>query len=170
MAAPKFLQNVLGVATSVVAAVLGGASAANQIVATNAAGVIDPSFLPAGIGADIVTGTASEALAGGALVSFYTNAGAFSVRNADAGTPTAGKRASGFVLAAVASGSVASVYRSGMNTQLSGLTPGADYFLGATGAVTANPPTASGTTSQYIGTALSATVLDVQIQPPIVIQ
>ncbi len=162
----RFVQRVAGVLTDLAAAVV---ATSNSIVATNAAGTIDPSFMPAGFGADVVTATASEALAAGAIVNLWSNAGAAAARNADSGTGAAGKKASGFVQSAVASGAIANVYRTGMNTGLTGLTPGSDYYLGASGAVTITPPSTSGTTSQYVGTAISATVLDVQPQTPIAI-
>lgn len=162
----RFMQRIAGVATDVAAAVVATAS---SLVATNASGTIDPSFFPAGFGNDIVTATASEALAAGALVNIYNNSGAVAVRNADSATGAAGKKTSGFVQSSVASGAAASIYRTGMNTGLTGLTPGADYYMGASGAATVTPPSTSGTTSQYIGTAVSATVLDVQPQSPIAI-
>ncbi|MCJ2072413.1 hypothetical protein MKK75_27085 [Methylobacterium sp. J-030] len=167
MAAPKFLQAIAGVVTSVTAAVLGGAGSANQLVATNASGLIDPSFLPAGQGADIVTAPASEALSAGALVNLWSNAGALAARNADSSSASGGKKISGFVLAAVAQGGTASVYRSGPNTAVTGLTPGSDYWLGAAGAAASSPDTASGHTTQYAGTATAAGVLDVQPGAPI---
>lgn len=167
MAAPKFLQAIAGVVTSVTAAVVGGAGSANQVPALNNAGVFDISMMPAGIGADVVTATASEALSAGALVNLWSNSGALGARNADSSAAAGGKKISGFVLAAVASGDTASVYRSGQNSALTGLTPGADYWLGTAGAVTTAPDTASGHTTQFAGTATAAGVLDVQPGAPI---
>ena len=169
MAAPRFLQRILGVATDVAAAVVGGVGSANMLVGTNASGTIDPTFLPAGIGGDVTTLPASEAIAAGAPVNIWSNAGVASVRNADSGTASAGKAADGFVNAAVAQGANATVYASGQNTGQTGLTPGTLYYLGASGAVTATPPSASGTTVQQLGRAYSATVLDMQIKAPIAI-
>ena len=91
------------------------------------------------------------------------------MRNADSGTASAGKAADGFVNAAVASGANAPVYASGQSTGLNGLTPGSLYYLGASGAVMATPPSTSGTTVQQLGRAYSATVLDMQIKAPIAI-
>lgn len=173
MAAPKYLARVNGVSTSMSAAQLGGAAATNQVVSTNASGVIDASFLPAGIGMDIVVVPASEALSAGAQVNLFASAGTgnpTNARNADSATGAAGKRCDGFVLAAVASGNNASVYRSGMNTALTGMTPGVDYYLGASGAATSTiPPEAAGTTAQRLGKAVNATTLDEQIEPPVAI-
>ena len=164
-----FATLVNGVIKIFAAATTGGATSAGQIPQLDANGLLTPNMFPAGTGNDIVTVPASEALSAGAIVNLWNNSGVANARNADSATASAGKKASGFVLAAVTSGNQASVYRSGMNTQLTGLTPGADYFMGASGAVTTTAPTASGTTSQYVGTAVSATVLDVQPQTPVAI-
>jgi hypothetical protein len=51
---------------------------------------------------------------------------------------------------------------------LSGLTDGSNYWVDATGGLTATEPTTSGTVSKPIGVALSSTVLLVQIQRGIV--
>lgn len=166
MAAPRILVRVLGIINDIAAAVV---ATPNSVVATGAAGTIDPSFLPAGVGADIAVLVTSEALSAGAIVNIYTANSVATVRNADSSTSAAGKKASGFVLASTTSGQNASVYRSGMNTQLTGLTPGADYFLGAAGGVTTTAPTASGTTSQYLGTATATGTLDVQLGPAIAV-
>lgn len=166
MAAPRFLQKLAGGFQEVVATVLGGAGNGEKIVSTNVSGLLDISLFPAGIGADVVTVPASEALAAGAAVNLWTNAGATNARNADASTATGGKKLDGFVIAAVASGASATVYRNGLNTGLSGLTPGADYYLGTTaGTFTATPPSAAGQTLQYAGKAITATSLDVQPGP-----
>lgn len=175
MAAPKYQQRnpTTGVSTSMSAAVVGGAAAVNAIVATNASGVIDASFLPAGIGLDIVVVPASENLAAGAQVNLYASSGTgnpTNARNADSATAGAGKRADGFVLAAVTSGNNASVYRSGMNTALTGLTPGTPYWMGASGVATSTiPPESPGTTAQRLGVAINTTTLDEQISDPIAI-
>ena len=109
-------------------ATAGGASNAAAIPQLDANGLLAPTMFPAGIGNDIVTVVASEALSAGAMVNLWNNAGVANVRNSDSATASAGKKTSGFVLTAFASGATASVYRSGMNTQLTGLTPGADYY------------------------------------------
>lgn len=164
MAAPRYNTLTNGVTQNVAAATV---ATPNAVLATGSGGTIDPSFLPAGVGQDIVIVPASEAISAGAIVNLYTNSGATNARNADSGTANGGKKAAGFALAGAASGASVSVYRSGMNTALTGLSPGADYYLSTAGGVTTTPTTTSGTTSQYIGTAISATVLDVQVQQPI---
>lgn len=139
-----------------------GTNDAGRIIAADSSGRIDLSLLPEGVGASLVVGTASETLSAGALVNFYSNGGVFSVRLADNSN---GRRADGFVLAAVTSANQASVYPLGeINSSLSGLTVGADYWLGTAGAVTATPLDEAdddnvGKLSQYIGKARSATEL-----------
>jgi len=161
MATPKFLRLLTGRPTEAIAAAVGGVGSAEQVVSTNAAGTIDPTFFPAGIGADMIVVPASEALAAGNQVNLWTNAGATNARKADGST--VGKQSHGFVLAAVASGANATVYRSGQDTAVTGLTVG-DAWLSATvpGGVQAAPPTGSGQTVQRVGQAITATLLDVQ--------
>jgi hypothetical protein len=150
----------------VAATPLGGAGNAEKVISTNAAGVLDITLFPAGIGADIVSVPASESLAAGAVVNLFTNAGATNARNADGSVASGGKKVSGFVLSAVASGATAAVYRNGLNTSQTGLTPGADYYLATTpGGITLTPPTTAGQTQQYVGTAISATSIDIQPAP-----
>lgn len=166
MAAPRFLQKLGSGFQEVVATVLGGAGNGEKIVSTNTSGVLDPSLFPAGIGADIVTVPASEALAAGAAVNLWANSGATNARNADGSVANGGKKIDGFVVAAVASGATAIVYRNGLNTGLTGLSPGLDYYLGTTaGTFTTTAPSAAGQTLQYAGKAITATSLDVQPGP-----
>jgi hypothetical protein len=103
MAGNKFLTNNAGTQLEVHGVqISAGAANANAIPALTAAGVFDNSLMPSGIGADTAPLTASEAIAAGALINVWNNAGAFAIRNADGSTT--GKEAHGFVLAAVASG------------------------------------------------------------------
>ena len=143
-----------------------GAPDAGRIVATDAGGKIDPTLMPAGIGAVVKSAVASEALASGNIVNLYSNAGTINARKADA--TAYGKRAIGYVTAGVASAASASVYTNpGIITGLSGLTPGADYFLDSAtpGGISLTPPDPNlpanaGKIIQFVGTALSATELD----------
>lgn len=165
MAAPRYLINhPSGLGNlQVVATPLGGAGNAEKVVSTNASGVLDISLFPAGIGAGVVTAPASEALAAGAAVNLYNNGGTLTARNADASTANGGRKLDGFVIGAVASGATATVYRNGLNTGLTGITPGADYFLSTTpGQFTTTAPSAAGQTQQYAGKGISASSLDVQ--------
>lgn len=160
MAAKAFLRIVAGVVTQVFGVQTSAGSAnAGDIVALDESGKIDNTMMPVGIGADTKILPASEALAAGDEVNIWSDAGTAKVRKADASTT--GKESNGFVLAAVSSGANATVYFEGTNTQKTGLTPGAPYFLSATtpGAVVSTSPSAYGQVSQYIGKALSATEL-----------
>ena len=155
MAAPKYLTLVGGLIQRVVAAVT---STADSLVATGADGKIDISFLPAGIGADTKVITTSEALAAGDFVNLHVSSG-IKARKSDGAV--VGKKADGFVLANVTSGGTATVYLRGINNQVTGLTPGEDYFLSTTtpGAAQDTAPTTNGQVSQLLGMALSATEL-----------
>jgi hypothetical protein len=149
-----------------------GTADAGKPIATNSAGKVDPTFLPAGIGANTVAATATEALSAGAFVNLYAASGAFSARLADNSN---GRPAHGFVQAAVASSGTATVYPLGItNSSLSGLTAGTDYWLGTAGAPTATPldetdSTNAGHVSQYLGVAKSATELVTVRDEPVVL-
>lgn len=114
---------------------------------------------------DAVTGgvtasiTASEALTAGQLVNLHTVTGAIRMRKANA-TDTS-KPAQGFVLANVSSSAVGTFYGPGqVITGLSGLTPGATYWLDTTGgALTVTAPSTTLNGDQEVGQALSATTL-----------
>jgi hypothetical protein len=166
MAVPNLIKLVAGVYTEFTAVLVGGVGNANQIPALNSAGQLDQTMMPAGIGQDTVVVNSTEALAAGALVNLYSSAGALAVRNASAAAGSY-KPAHGFVQAAVAAGASATIYRSGQITGLTGLTVGDAFLSTATaGAVQATAPVSgSGYTSQKVGQALSATVLDFQPYP-----
>lgn len=130
-----------------------GAADAGKLVTTGSDGRLDESLLPTGVGADVLTITATEDLAGGDFVNVHVGG----VRKADASA--AGKEADGFVLDSALSGQPASVYFEGRNTELTGLTVGARYYLSATtpGTATDTPPAASGNVVQFLGRASEAT-------------
>ena len=158
MAASKLLQLISGRIQQVAAIVTSaGASDDGKIPALDANGRLDNSMMPVGIGADTKSVVASENLAAGDKVNLWDDAGTLKARKADAAT--SGKEADGFVLSAVTSGASATVYFEGTNTQLTGLTLGARYYLSASvpGGITATPPSGSGNVVQYIGRAISAT-------------
>ena len=142
-------------------------SSPNKLVMTGGDGKIDVSVLPTGVGADTAVINASEALAAGDLVNIWNDSGTANVRKADAST--AGKEAHGFVLAAVASGQPATVYFEGTNTQMTGLTPGRQYLSTTPGKTSATAPTGSGQVVQVVGFAVSATAMNFQSNPPIVL-
>lgn len=139
-----------------------GAGDAGKIAGLDAAGKWDTSFMPTGVGADTALIEASEDLAAGDWVNIHASTGA-KVRKADA--TTAGKEADGFVLAVVTSGNNATVYFVGTNDQITGLTPGSEYYLHTTGgAEVATAPTGSGNVQQPLGKASSATAVFFQKQ------
>lgn len=139
-----------------------GAADAGKIPALDDSGRLDNSFLPIGIGAQTSLLPASEALNAGNLVNIFTDGGVAKVRKADNSN---NRPADGFVVEAVSSAANATVYPlENVNTALTGLTPGATYWLGTAGAVIAVPLDESGVAndgkvSQQIGKALSATEL-----------
>lgn len=157
MAAKKFLRLVAGKITEVFGVQSSaGAGNAGDIVALDDTGRIDATMMPVGIGAEVKVLTASEALAAGDFINIWSDAGVAKARKADA--TTAGKQADGYVLSAVASGANATVYTDGINTQRTGLTPGADVYLQTTaGSVGTTIPAAAGNVVQRVGKALSAT-------------
>lgn len=136
-----------------------GAGDANKIIETNSSGLLDVSMLPVGVGPEVVVVPASENLTAGDFINLHNNAGATNARKADATNNS--KPAHGFVLAGVTAPANATVYLvSNINTQKSGLTPAADYWLSTTpGAVTNTAPSASGNIVQFLGRAKSATEL-----------
>jgi len=161
MAASKFLKLSNGRPTEESSVTVGGVGNADRHPVLNASGLLDATMFPAGIGQDIIVVPASEALAAGNQINLWVNAGVTNARKADAST--VGKPSNGFVLAAVSSGANATVYRSGQDTAVTGLTIG-DAWLSATvpGGVQSTPPTGSGQTVQKVGFAVTATLLDVQ--------
>lgn len=167
MAAKDFLRVVGGVVTRVFGVQSSaGAANAGDIVSLDDTGRIDGSMMPVGLGADTAVIPASEALAAGDEVNIWSDAGVARARKADAST--AGKESNGFVLAAVSSGANATVYFEGTNTQKTGLTPGASYYLSTTpGAVVTAAPTTTGQVVQFIGKATSATTLSYEAARPI---
>lgn len=145
-----------------------GAADAGEGVALDAAGRLDESVMPTGIGADVKVLTASEALSAGDIVNIWDDAGTAKVRKADADVYA--KRAMGFVKDNVSSDASATVYLEGQITGLSGMTPGADQFLSETaGALTETVPTTSGAIAQIVGQALDATTLNFEPQQAIVL-
>lgn len=140
-----------------------GAPDADKIIRTGSDGKIDLSFIP---DVDISVIEASENLSAGDFVNIWDDGGVAKVRLADA---TNDRRAHGFVNAAVTLGNPATVLREGTNADLSGLTIAARYYLDTVGGVTNVPKTAMGEIHQYLGTAESATELNIEITDEIVL-
>ena len=167
MAGLSFLRLVSGRITEVLGLqASAGAGDAGKIPALDATGRLDASMMPVGIGADVATREASEALTAGNVVNCYNATGTCKVRKADA--TAAGKECTGFVLANVNQSANAMVYFEGVITGLVGLTPGARYYLDTTaGAITATPPTGAGKIVQCIGIAISDTEISFEPQEPV---
>ncbi len=167
--AQKPLQLVAGKITQVEATVVSaGAGDAGEIVALDSNGLLDVSVLPVGVGPNVKLVLASENIGAGKYVNIYDNTGTPNVRLADNSNS---REAHGFLLDAVTSGNNATVYFEGTNNDLSGLTPGARQFLATAGGVTATPPTFAGGAqiSQLVGTAISATEIDTDIDDVVVL-
>jgi hypothetical protein len=106
----------------------------------------------------VVTLTATENIAAGAMVNVWNSSGA-KARNANASDNT--KPCHGFVLASIANGASGSVYMSGvLDTSLTGLIPGAFYYLDTNaGAVNITAPASAGNAVQQVGVAVGTTAL-----------
>ena len=161
MAAQGFLARVAGRTKQLFGLqVSTGAADAGKIPALNDDGVLDITLLPAGVGSNTVTATASESLAAGDFVNLWSDAGVLKVRKADNSN---NRRADGYVKVVVSSAASATVYRlNTINANRSGLTPGAEYWLGTAGGVISSPldpVTGTGKTDQYLGIAKSTTEL-----------
>lgn len=139
-----------------------GAADAGKICALGGDGKLDMSMMPSGLGVDTQVLPASEALSAGNHVNIWSDGGTAKVRLADNSN---GRPADGYVLSAVSSSANATVYPlDGTNSQLTGLTPGAEYWLGTAGGVTNTPLDETDVAnankiSQYLGKAKSATEL-----------
>lgn len=140
-----------------------GVGDAGEIVALDAAGKLDVTVLPVGVGPDVALITVSEAagLSAGDYVNIFESTGA-KVRLADNSN---GRPAHGFVKAAHADAATATVFFEGPNDDLSGLTVGARQYLDTAGGATETPlAVTSGDLHQYLGTAISATAINTDIE------
>lgn len=168
MSAKKYIKNSGGdLAEQAATVVSTGATNDGDIPALDSTGRLDLSLMPTGIGADVETVPASETIANGALVNYFdSGAGVMKVRNADASVTT--KRAWGFVLVGGAAAASLTVYfMGGRNTAVSGLTPGARYFLSdvTPGGFVTTAPSGSGKIAQGVGVAITATDINIAIDP-----
>lgn len=166
--ADKYIRNSSGTLAETEATVTSaGAGNAGDIVALDAAGKLDPSVLPTGIGADVATITTSEALSAGSFVNIHDSSGA-KARLADAST--SGKEAHGFVKSAFGSGAPALVYFEGPNDQVTGATPGVVYLSDSVpGGFTSTAPAGTGKVVQKIGVATSSTAINFEGAQPIIL-
>lgn len=161
--AEKYLARVAGKTKQRELAVVStGASDAGRGVALDSTGRLDSTVMPVGVGANTQSMPASEALGAGTFVNLWGDSGVLKARLADNSN---GRQADGYVLEAVASAGTAAVYPlDAMNSALSGLTAGTDYWLGTAGGVIATPLVETDVAnvnkiSQYLGKAKSATEL-----------
>jgi hypothetical protein len=141
-----------------------GAADSGKLVALGPDGKLDSSTYNAGSGVSTRPIVASEAIGAGKFVNEYLNAGALNIRLADNSN---NRPAHGFVIAAVASAGTGAVYdMDAVNSGLTGLTIGSDYYLGTAGSAIVTPvdatTAATGTIDQKLGKALSATELKTQ--------
>ncbi len=171
--AQRFLARVSGKTKQIQATTTSaGVADAGKLPALDSDGRLNGSMMPAGIGADTQIIPASENLSAGNFVNIWSDSGAVKVRLADNSN---GRAADGYVLDAVLSSANATVYPlDGTNSDLSGLTPGAEYWLGTAGGVTDTPldETDGGNAnkiSQYLGKAKSATELITTDDGPVIL-
>jgi hypothetical protein len=159
---------ISGLMTEVAAIITSaGAGDSGKIVALDAAGKLDTSFMPTGVGADTAAIATSESLAAGDLVNVFNSTGA-KVRKAD--SSVSGKEAHGFVLAVFTHPTTATVYFEGSNTQVTGLTPGVQFLDPANpGKATNTAPTTAGQVVQRVGFATAAGVLNFQSEVPVLL-
>lgn len=144
-----------------------GAGDSGKIPALNASGLIDASMLPAATGDGTITAEAFEGLSAGDFVEIFIESAVVKCRKADNSN---GRKADGFVTAAVTATNPATIYGiSQINTALSGLTIGTRYFLGTGGGVTATVPAAgAGVLVQALGVAHTTGALRFEGAPLIV--
>ena len=164
MADPRYLKRnpSTGLVTDTAATSVGPAP--SVVVATTPGGQIDPSLIP---GTGATTATAGETLSAGNFV--YVSASDGRLYNAV--WAAGGSPAIGFVNAVWLAGQTATYFDGGVNGSLSSLSVGQRYYgdPGTAGAVTTTVPTGAGVLHQLIGTAGSATTLEVDIQDVIVL-
>lgn len=142
-----------------------GNASADNLIATNSAGQIDTTFLPAGLEISTESIVVAEALAAGDLINIHVVTGTRTARKADASN---GRMAHGYVLTSVANAGTATVYKTGKLTGKTGLTPGSLQFLSGSsaGGITAAPAMTSGFILQEIGYAVDATSILFEFDAP----
>lgn len=164
----KYLQHdTAGGFQEVVATAVGGTGQANKIPALDLSGRLDTTMMPTGVGAETSTIPAFGALAAGDLVNVFNDVGVIRVRKADASNAVA--PAHGFVLSAVPDTANATVYWSGLNSSVTGLTPGVHYLSITAGTSNHVAPATAGNVVQKVGIAISSTVLSFNPQDPILL-
>lgn len=143
-----------------------GAGDASKLFQLDANGLIDPSFMPSGIVADSVTANANGAITAKDLC--YMEAAGTIAR---ATAAVSGFATIGFAQTTVSTGNPVVMQLEGKITGLTGLTVGARYYLSSTtpGGLVATPVTGTGKLHQFVGTAVSTTVLNFEPDDAIVL-
>lgn len=168
----KILKQILGVFTEFTTIqTSAGAADADKIVSLDNNGRFDISVMPAGVTIETKGIVCSENLNAGDFVNVFLNGAVANARKADASAANTGKKAVGYVLQAFTAGQTAIVYYGNINSSVSGLTIGAEYYLSSSvaGAITTTPPSTAGFCIQRLGVAVSATELLTEISSPIVL-
>lgn len=169
MGAKKYISLLAGKLTQVAATIIStGVANDGDLVALDTTGKLDMSVMPVGIGADVKVLECTEGLNAGVYVNIYDSGGGVEkVRLADNSNS---RVAHGFVKTVYTTGQMATVYFEGGNSDLSSLTPGSRYYLGAAGAATATPPAApAAQIHQFLGVAVSTTEINTDIDDVIVL-
>lgn len=165
MAGNKYIKNLNGTLTEQAGTQVGGSGNENKIPALDSTGRLDATMMPVGVVPEVVDLPTSDNLTAGDFVNIYNNAGTATARKADA--TTAGKECYGFVLAATTAPATAKVYTEGVNTQVTGATPGLVFLSTTAGGFTSTAPSSAGNSVQRIGVATSATTINFEPQQPI---
>ena len=104
-----------------------GVAEAGDVVALGADGKLSVTVLPDGVGPLVITAVASEDITAGKFINIWNDVGTEKIRLADS---TNDRPAHGFVKDAFLTGATVTAYlRSGINDDLSEMTPGARQYL-----------------------------------------
>lgn len=164
MAAPKYIKrdSTSGKLTEVVATETG--PAAEVVVSTTAGGTIDPTLLPA---SGAATAVAGEDLNAGDFIYIKSS----DSKAYKAVWSSGGNQAIGYVLNSFLSTATATYYEGGQNTSVTGLTSGTRYYGDKTtaGGVTLTVPSGTGVLAQLLGTSVSTTAIEVNIEDSIIL-
>lgn len=138
-----------------------GVANAGDLVALGAAGRLDQSMMPIGVGPETATLVAGETLSAGQFV--WVNSADGKAYKADRSN---GREADGYTILGAAAAANVVVYFESINDAVTGLTPGKTQYLSTAGGTTETPPTTAGLV-QTLGKALSSTAMSVELGDPI---
>ena len=148
-----------------------GATDADKPIATNAAGELDASFLPVGVGAETLDFVAGVQISSNQFVNIYYD-GVSQYLLQKANSNYSDRWAHGFIRQGVAIGETAVVYFSGVIDDFTGLVPNQPIFLDNLGRVTQYSDIvtdAASDTVQEVGWALTPNAIFVAIRTPILL-